>query len=384
MAAADEIAVKLGLNATEFKAALRSAGAEVQKFKQQADPSSLGNAFDGLSKKLINLKSLGGALAVALGVNFQAIAESIARLWVGMSKAQEDALKELVETTDKAADKAEKRLEAAKDAAAKRETDRVKLVTDQQKLVWEARQQYFENEKKWREEMGEMARKGAADEIKNLNSLEEELRQLKYEALKPEEKLVQLQARQAELSKQLALDKAAGANTTEIEVELQKNLNTQESVRNGIVKAVAKSEAEITAEKEKQLVAEKNRQASIAGIRGGNQFNDASDAALAEIARRNRNQAQALGGGQSSIGRNMEAARLIAEAQNAERELAYRRNFRNTVGLLGEEGARQRFAGDPLQFDRVLESLTAQQDKGTTLLQSLDDRLATAGFGRRG
>lgn len=384
MALADEIAVKLGLNATEFKAALKSAGASVQEFKKQADPSSLGNAFDGISKKLINMKSLGGALAVALGINFQAIAESIARLWTGLSKMEEERLKGLVESTGKAADAQEKQLEKAKDAAAKRDEDRSKMIADQQKLVWDARQQYFENEKKWREDMSEMAQKAAASEIKNLQSLEAELAKLKFDALKPEEQLVQLKARQLELQKQMAIDAAAGADTTEFQVEIQKNLNQQKSIGEGITKATAKTEAEITAEKIKQLEIEKNKQASIAGIRGGNQFNDASDATLAEIARRNRSQAQSLGGGQSSIGRNMEAARLIAEAQNAEKELAFRRNFRGTVGLLGEQGARARFAGDPLQFDRVLESLTTQQDKTTGLLQSVDDRLATAGFGRRG
>jgi len=133
-----------------------------------------------------------------------------------------------------------------------------------------------------------------------------------------------------------------------------------------------------TQEKQAQL-------AAIAGVRGGNQFNDASEETLREIARRNRQRAQSIQAGEGGfgVGQNLEVSRLIAEAMNAEKELAFRRNFRQTVSLLGEQGARARFGGDPLQFDRVLESLTGQQDKVAGGIQELNDRLQSAGFGRR-
>jgi len=207
--------------------------------------------------------------------------------------------------------------------------------------------------------------------------LDKKLHEQKLAALTDEQRIVALNKDVTDLKKQQTKYNKEDNEFKSIQIEINDKNKSIEEARLNIAKETAKAEKEITQQKQVQ--------AGIAGIRGGNQFNDASEDALKEIARRNRNQAQAIQGGSGGygLGQNLEVARLLAEAQNAEKELSFRRNFRQTVGALGESGARARFAGDPLQFDRVLQQLTGTQDKSTILLQSLDDRLQTAGFGRR-
>jgi len=241
---ADSLVVKLGADTSEFRGELNKATQAGEQFTR-----GFGSALDGLGKKFGNLRSLGGALAVALGINFQAIAEKIARLWVGLSELEEERLKKLVESTDKAADAQEKKRDEAKARAEKRDEDYAQRALRQQEIVWEARMKFFEEEKKWKEDMADQTRKAADEEAKNLRDLQAELARLKFDALKPEEKLVQLIKEQNLLQRQIRLDKAAGVNTVALEVELQKNLNQQESIRNSLVKDTAKAEAEIAKSK---------------------------------------------------------------------------------------------------------------------------------------
>lgn len=241
---ADSLIVKLGADTSEFRGELSKAAQAGNQFT-----NGLGNALEGLGKKFGNLRALGGALAVALGLNFQAIAEKIARLWTGLSELEEERLKKLVETTDKAADAQEKKRDEAISRAEKRDADYAQRALRQQEIVWDARMKFFEEEAKYREDMEDQVRRAADEEAKNLRDLQAELARLKFDALKPEEKLVQLKKEQALLQKQLYLDKAAGVNTTEIEVELQKNLNQQESIRTALVKETAKAEADIVKSK---------------------------------------------------------------------------------------------------------------------------------------
>lgn len=242
---ADSLIVKLGADTSEFRGELNKATQAGAQFT-----SGLGNALDGLGKKFGNLKALGGALAVALGLNFQAIAEKIARLYTGMSEAEEERLKNLVESTDKAADAQEKKLEQAKARAEKRAEDLSEQERKQQQLVWDARMQFFEEERKQREQMAELARRGAENERKQLEDITNQIAKLKFDALKPEEKLIQLQKEQATLQKQLSIDKGKGINTSEIELELLKNINSQEAIRTGLVKETAKAEDAIVKSKQ--------------------------------------------------------------------------------------------------------------------------------------
>jgi hypothetical protein len=92
MAFFSEIKARLGLDITPFEKGLSQA------------QGSLGKVVGGAAGKLGNFKTLGTTLATAMGLNLEGIAEGLARLVVGFSKAQEAALLKLVETSKAAAD----------------------------------------------------------------------------------------------------------------------------------------------------------------------------------------------------------------------------------------------------------------------------------------
>jgi hypothetical protein len=92
MAFFSEIKARLGLDITPFEKGLSQA------------QGSLGKVVGGAAGKLGNFKTLGTTLATAMGLNLESIAEGLARLVVGFSKAQETALLKLVETSKAAAD----------------------------------------------------------------------------------------------------------------------------------------------------------------------------------------------------------------------------------------------------------------------------------------
>jgi hypothetical protein len=88
----DQIKAKLGLDITDFERKIvRTQGA-------------LNDVTQGAAKKFTDLKQLGGTLATALGLNIEKISEGIARMIVGFSKEQEDALNKMVESAKNAAD----------------------------------------------------------------------------------------------------------------------------------------------------------------------------------------------------------------------------------------------------------------------------------------
>lgn len=217
--------------------------------------------------------------------------------------------------------------------------------------------------------------------------LQKELHDLKLAALPPDKQVVQLERELLELAAKIAKAKREGGDTLALEVEQQKVSNELEKIKLEIINKQKKSKEELAAIEKQRLEGEKNALASIVGIQGGKQFNDASDATLGEISRRNRSRAAMLRAGETgvnpgggpSIGTSLESARLDAEAINAEQELKFRRNFRQTLQMGGVEAARQAFQGDPLQFDRVLQQLTAGltvQDKQLTSLEKIRVQLA--------
>jgi hypothetical protein len=132
---------------------------------------------------------------------------------------------------------------------------------------------------------------------------------------------------------------------------------------------------------------------AMAPLRGGDQFNDASDEALRSVASRNRQRARditnpAIVGSftQATLNKG-EAARLNFEAQNAENIVASRQQLRRSVGAFGVEGARSQYQGDPLMFDQLVQRFV--QDTRTNqeiareqnqFLRDLNDRLGKRGF----
>ncbi len=99
MALVDEIAVKLGVQTSDFKAALSDANASVKGFAEKG-----GASVDGLSSKLehhlLSTRALAHALATSLGLNLENIAENIARFITGVSKEAEESWKKIGELSD--------------------------------------------------------------------------------------------------------------------------------------------------------------------------------------------------------------------------------------------------------------------------------------------
>lgn len=104
MAFFSEVKAKLGLDISPFERGLRQA------------QNSAGGLAKGLGKQFASTEKLAGALAAAVGLNMQSIADNIARFFTGFSKEAEESLENLVAKTEDAA----RKQEAALDAAAKR------------------------------------------------------------------------------------------------------------------------------------------------------------------------------------------------------------------------------------------------------------------------
>jgi phage-related minor tail protein len=131
----------------------------------------------------------------------------------------------------------------------------------------------------------------------------------------------------------------------------------------------------ITSELKSQLNA-------IAGIGGGGQFNEASDATLREVIRRNKAQAGTMtpSPGLQGIPQANELARLVLETKNAEKELKFRAGINLDFKRGGELGARQNFAGNPLNFDQIFSQLV----KGQTVAEESNNTLKTIATNIRG
>jgi hypothetical protein len=121
---------------------------------------------------------------------------------------------------------------------------------------------------------------------------------------------------------------------------------------------------------------------AIAGIGGGGQFNEASDATLREVIRRNKAQAATItpSPGLQGIPQANELARLVLETKNAEKELRFRAGINLDFKRGGELGARQNFAGNPLNFDQIFSQLV----KGQTVAEESNNTLKTIATNIRG
>lgn len=126
----EEIKAKLGLDITAFQQGAANAQGSLKTLTGEA------------TKKFTDMKQVGQSVATALGVSYQAIADSVARFVIGFSKEQEKALDDLVSASDAAAAKQEAAREAAikknrsmaESLAEREERIRYEKLTDEQKL----------------------------------------------------------------------------------------------------------------------------------------------------------------------------------------------------------------------------------------------------------
>lgn len=184
---ANEIGVRLTGDNASFRSMLTDSVTDAGK---AADKIT-----GGVTGKFANLKSVGTALATALGLNLQNIAENAARLFTGMSKDVEEALKRLDAASQKSADLAianmrtqlsdenkllllkqeRDRLQQAVTAGVKAEADTVKLVLDQNFKVIEVRQKVVVTE----QALAEMKEKELAlnEKLKEIADIESKLKE---------------------------------------------------------------------------------------------------------------------------------------------------------------------------------------------------------------
>jgi hypothetical protein len=93
---ANEIGVRLTGENSEFRSMLNRSVADAEKFS--------GDLASKVAGKLTGMRDVSTAVATALGINIQNIAENIARFFSGMSKAEEEAFKRLEQVTTQVAD----------------------------------------------------------------------------------------------------------------------------------------------------------------------------------------------------------------------------------------------------------------------------------------
>lgn len=110
---ADQLIVKLGADTSEFRGEIAKAGAEVGKTLGDEGGSNAGERFGKAFMKKINLDKAFKSLVGAVGIDVSNIAESIARLWTGVSKEEEANWKKLEELSDRVADANIKALQAS-------------------------------------------------------------------------------------------------------------------------------------------------------------------------------------------------------------------------------------------------------------------------------
>lgn len=247
-----------------------------------------------------------------------------------------------------------------------------------------------------RKEAEKEVEKRADDHIKAMDrqiTLQRQLEQLKRDALPIDEQIRIVTKEIEQITKQIKKAKEDGVDETVLENDvLERTLHLTK------LRVEAEKEAADQAERAAKAAAgrrtEEEKMRIMAPIRGGRQFNDLSDEALREIIRRNEQQARDITNpalfGIAQAGFNVEeASRLRFEAQNAQNILQSREDLRRDVRLMGVEGARMSFRGDPTQFDalvqRFVQDTRTNQDIARETNQSLADinaRLLRAGFSK--
>lgn len=442
MALADEIAVKLGLSTTQFKAALKDAAVDVKRFSKDAD--TVTGAFRGIQKTFKELQVLfaAGGLRAVLGF-FEELSEKAqkskdivdenidsARQWgdeykdlkntfsdfaiqvlgflASVGRNAGDMLKSIwggiknvfgpggfIEGFKQTADEiirgnaAEKQtrqdlLETLKTINQAKETQKARA--DQTKRVAEAEREALRAIKEEAEIIEKLANaKKKLDDLDRDARLKKMTDDQRLVALAKEKQAVEIEI--AKYTKMTADGYTLTVFGTEDLIGLKERQRDIEKEITETTEEKAKAEKEITGEIKAQM-------GLIAGIGGGKQFNDASDAALEEVIRRNNARTQQVNTGANGYGiaQQLELARLNLETANAQKELATRRQYSDTLSRPGGlDQARRNFQGDPLAFDSFISQIQNKtpDPKDAALkgiddgIQDLNERLRLAGFGSR-
>ena len=389
-----------------------------------------GDAIDGIKQTVTS------ALITTVGF-FNGIGEKMADVYLkyarGISEANSKVMVEIEEQSiatfkrikeAREANSPEKLLEAEKKLAEIREQEsikraeneaKVKLLLDQQKRLREELSELGVNTVKYKEKEIELEKNNTAlreaqnawvkdftsnmeksnkakedadgKALKALNEqqkLMERLADARFTQLTTEQKIAEIQKDIAATQNRILQDQKLGNSTAEDQITLIGLQNKLKATQNDLAQEQLQIQRQ-TAQVEKERA---QQQAYGMAFRTSAQFGNASDAALAEIIRKNEQQAinllQTPEGMKYDRG---EAARLQFEAQNARKELQFRESLRQDVRAQGLEGARSTFRGDPLAFDTLIQRFVTDtrsqaeiQKEQTDQLRDLNSRLSKFGL----
>lgn len=356
--------------AEDSEKALKKIGAARARYSEnvEAAEKSLAEARDRRAmKEAEDTEKLGMILAKQLVVEGQIAATKDGSL--NNTKARVELEKLLSEEADV-------RASIAKDEAATQER-----INKQEEALRNEREKAYQKTRLNREDEIELTKL----QLKGANFLNDEERaRLAVLQLQTKQKMVQSEVE--ELLSRPAADRTQEENKRlGVLFKQGDELAKQIELKQGLIAA---TNAQAAAE---DKVTEKLKQQTVIGAKfqTSKNFETASDEALAEKARRGRQEAAdlrnpALGGGTFN---NFFAGIVEANAKAAEDELRFRQNLRRDFNLGGEDYARRNFKGDPLAFDSVFQRYVtdsrAQQEisrEQTDQLRDLNSRLAKVGF----
>lgn len=262
------------------------------------------------------------------------------------------------------------------------------------------------------------------DALAKLASFEREQRR---EKMTGEERIIDLRREEADITKEIADYEKIRASKAELTTEgaqkLQGLMEQQADLQKRIADeaeraAQAEERAAAAAERKRRIQADvdENRARGVsagltsgeqaqleAWIRGGrvgpnpvmrsggvfltqSSLTQASDAALQEYRRQNENQLLGMTrsvGPFGDISTNIQIGQLQAAIAAIQRELDFRNNLRADVRVGGIEGARARFQGDPLEFDRIVQQFVQDGRDTRGVLIDVVNELRNITTGRR-
>jgi hypothetical protein len=392
--------------------------------------ATVDNATSQLQKSLANKfegRDLARGLMTAFGLSIDSIAEKFARLLSGMSKETEENYKKMDKLSDELT---KKMIEAGRERLSLEnqyqlaiiETERLnkkisenlgdtlenqnKLMVDKIALIDKEKESRLilakindeiakgeEEEQKRKDHISSQLQKINKD-IRNeeqedqdkamsaWSNLQEKVKKGKYEQMAIDKKIKSDQRELYDINEEISDLKKDNLGTGLSELRIIELQNQAYDLTLSIAentKTVEEQRLNLSKETTRELKAQLN---AIAGIGGGGQFNEASDATLREVIRRNKAQTGTMtpSPGLQGIPQANELARLILETKNAEKELKFRSGIRSDFMRGGELGARQNFAGNPLNFDQIFSQLV----KGQTVAEESNNTLKTIATNIRG
>lgn len=407
-----QISAKLSADASGYRSALSGA------------LDYTGRVAEGITKKL-DVRTAMTAIATAVGLNIQSIAESVARFVTGVTQDTEAQLRGMVSASDAAtaatvnsikaarseqdryktavedAKRAEEKMNSRTASFTEKEEAKTKLIqaqavisehrAKQEERVVKAGDEELRRRKELHSAQVEADRRNldAASRVKALrkdievaqaainSGVLSESGQLDYQKKIHETKLRLIEAEAA------ATDAATEAAKRKTEAEIEGQRQRQEFEEADKIRA--RNEKAIKDDLDK--LNERSRTDTIfamtSGKLGQRDVERASDETLKEVIRRNQREITMRKVTQFGLPGDIDVQWPLIALQNdiakATQELNMRTKLRRDVEFMGVEGARRNYSGDPIAFDRLVQEYVTgrtEMEKTNTLLRELKERVS--------